>query len=109
MTEPPVDLVSDIGYLNPVFTSCEEGEPLEGAIRWRIFFSNNYGVSVIWWGSSPVSSLYGDSWELAVIGKGADDPYESFILVYDSPITGDVNRYFDSESMLKDIERVSML
>lgn len=109
MTEPPIDLVSEVEYLNPVFTSREEGEPLEGAIRWRIFFPNNYGVSIIWWGSSLESSLYGDSWELAVIGKASDDPYETFILMYNSPITCDVNRYFESESMLKDIECVSML
>lgn len=86
----------------------EPDEPIKGADRTRIFFKNGYGASVIWWGDSELEGLYGKSWELAVLIWDKNN-WEDFRLFYDSPITSDVNRYFDLDELMADIRRIAAL
>lgn len=86
----------------------ELDEPIQGACRTKIFFKNGYGASVIWWGDSELEALYGKSWELAVLTWDKNN-WEDFRLFYDSPITSDVNRYFDQGKLIADIRRIAVL
>ncbi len=86
----------------------EPDKPIIGADRTKIFFKNGYGASVVWWGDSELEGLYGKSWELAVLIWDKNN-WEDFRLFYDSPITSDVNRYFDLDELMADIRRIAAL
>lgn len=77
-----------------------------GGISYRFRFPNGYGASVV-----KHMGSYGhenDLWELAVI-KFNDAIPGDFDLVYDTPITPDVEGYLTDEVVRNLLERIKVL